>query len=435
MRALLKIGLAVAAVALTAAVVARVSAQAPPEAEKRDEKKFEVRITDEMIRHSRIRDTLYFVGVAWTFATLGIVLLTGLSRRMRDLAAKKVKKPWVVAAIYIILFTLVTALLDFPLTYYSGFVVPHQFDLTDQSFGAWMGEQLKGLGIGLVMSALLGATALLGIRKVKNWWFAIWLVSIPIIILFGVVQPIVLDPIFNKFEPLKDEVLRQKLLDLASKAGIEGSRVYQADASKQTKTMNAYVNGIGPTNRIVMWDTLLAKMNHDEVLVVMGHEMGHYVMKHVWKTMAFLLTLTFFILYLVQKIHDRTLPKWGPRWGFTERGDPASVPWLLILFSALNFLVTPVIAAYSRSNEHRSDKFALELTRLNEPMATAFVKLAEDSKRDPSPHPLIKYWRYTHPPIAERIPFALSYKPWEEGKPNEVWKGEGGEENEKLKIE
>jgi Zn-dependent protease with chaperone function len=123
----------------------------------------------------------------------------------------------------------------------------------------------------------------------------------------------------------------------------------------------------------------------------------------------------------VQKVHDKTLPKYGPRWGFTERGDPASLPWLLIILSAASFLTTPIIAGYSRYNEHRADMFSLELTHHNEAMATSFVKLAEDSKRDPNPHPLIKYWRYTHPPIGERIPFALSYKPWEKGQPNQAW--------------
>lgn len=424
MRTLLKIGFAVAAVAITAAVVIKLDAQPRSETSQPADKKFEVQITDEMRRHSRIQDTLYFVGTAWSFISLGIVLVTGLSRRMRDRAAKISSKPWVLALIYIAFFTIVTALLDFPLTYYSDYVVPHQFDLSDQSFGAWMGDQLKSLAVGLVLGSLIGATALLGIRKVKNWWFAIWLVSIPFIILIVVVQPVVLDPIFNKFEPLKDQVLKQKLLHLASQAGIEGGNVYQVDKSKQTKTMNAYVNGIGPTKRIVMWDTLLAKMSHDEVLAVMGHEMGHYVLLHMWKTLAFSLSLSFFVLFFVQKLHDKSLPKVGPRWGFAERGDPASLPWLLIIASAVSFLTTPIIAGYSRHNEHQSDIFSLEMTHLNEPMAMALKKLAEDSKRDPSPHPFIKFWRYTHPPIAERIPFALSYKPWEKGQPNQVWHAE-----------
>src|SRR5690349_17629257 len=235
--------------------------------------------------------------------------------------------------------------------------------------------------------------------------------SATLVIFLAVVQPIVIDPIFNKYEPLKDEVLRQKLLTLASRAGIEGSRVYQVDMSKQTKTMNAYVNGIGPTNRIVMWDTLLAKLTHDEVLAVMGHEMGHYVMKHIWKTLALLLTLSVVAFYVVYRSYDPALRRWGSRWGAVERGDPASVPWLLLVAGTVAFFLSPVISGYSRMNEHNADVFGLELTHLNEPMATSFVMMAEDSKRVPAPHPLMWFWAYTYPPIAERIPFALHFRP------------------------
>jgi Zn-dependent protease with chaperone function len=260
--------------------------------------------------------------------------------------------------------------------------------------------------------SLLAALALLGIRKIRRWWVVLWLGSIPLILLAVLATPLIIDPLFNKFEPLRDEVLKRKLLEEASQAGIEGSRVYQVNKSKQTKTMNAYVNGIGPTNRIVMWDTLLAKMTEDEVLAIMGHEMGHYVMKHMWTGLAFDLAVSFVALFLVQRIHDRVLRR---RPDLGERGDPATVPLLLLIASVIAFLCTPIRAAYSRSIERDADKFSLELTHLNEPLASAFVKLAEDSKRDPSTSPFMEYWLYSHPPIAKRIPFALSYKPWESG--------------------
>jgi STE24 endopeptidase len=422
MRTLLKIGLAVAAVAVVAAVVIAQPAQ-PKEQERprSGDERFEVQITDEMVRHSRIRDVLYFVGIGWSIVVMVGLLASGASRKMRDVAARWAKRPFWQGAIYIVLFILATTIIDFPLSYYSGFHVPHQFELTEQSFGSWMGDQAKGLAVGLAILPLLGAWALHGIRRVKNWWIALWLVSIPIIILIVVITPVVLDPIFNKFEPLQDQVLRQKLLDLASKAGIEGGRVYQVNKSKQTKTMNAYVTGIGPTNRIVLWDTIIAKMDHDELLAVMGHEMGHYVMNHIWKGLAFSLAVSFVVFFVVQRIHDPGLRKWGPRWGFITPGDPASVPWLLLIAGVVSFFLSPVMSGYSRSMEHKSDMFSLEVTRLNEPLATAFRKMAEDSKRDPSPHPFIEFWRYSHPPIAKRIPFALSYKPWEKGEPNRMW--------------
>ena len=408
MRTLLKVALGIAVVTVAVAVVA----QTQPQREETDDR-FEVQITDEMVRHSRIRDVLYFVGNGWAAGMMLLLLLTPASRKMRDTALRITKKPFLVAVITIALFVCALAVLDFPLAYYSGFHVPHQFDLTDRTFGSWMGDMLKGLAVNLAILPIVGALALLAMRRVKRWWLALWLGSIPLILTVVVVQPIVLDPIFNKFEPLRDEVLRQKLLDLASRAGIEGGRVYEVDKSKQTKTMNAYVTGIGPTARIVMWDTLLAKMSHDEVLAVMGHEMGHYVLRHIWKGLAFSLAISLFVFFAGQKIIERGLP----RFGFESAGDPAALPWVLLVFGAIGFLLTPVGAAYSRYGEHQADRFSLELTHLNAPMATAFRKMAEDSKRDPSPHPFIKYWRYSHPPIAERIPFALSYRPWETASP------------------
>jgi Zn-dependent protease with chaperone function len=171
-----------------------------------------------------------------------------------------------------------------------------------------------------------------------------------------------------------------------------------------------------------MWDTLLAKMTEEEVLAVMGHEMGHYVMLHMWKGLAFFLMLAFVVYYYGQGIHDRGIARWGQKWGITGPGDPASVPWLLLIVSVIGFLLSPVVAGFSRHLEHNADIFSLEMTHLNEPMARAFVKLAEDSKRDPNPHPFIEFWRYSHPAIAKRIEFSLSYKPWEKGEPNKLWK-------------
>ena len=405
----MKVALAAVAVA---AVVSLLQAQPsrPASSEEAPDRRFEVKITDEMIRHSRILDTLYFVGTAWTFGAVALLLVSGAGRKMREVAARITQQPLVLAAITVLLFILAMTLLELPLTIYADFVVPHQFDLSDQSFGSWLVDGLKGLGLALALGVPVGAGALMIIRKVRRWWLVLWAASIPLIVAMIAVQPVILDPLFNDFVPLQNVQLRQKLLDLAARAGIEGSRVYEVDKSKQTKTMNAYVNGIGPTNRIVMWDTLLAKLTQDEVLAVMGHEMGHYVLKHMWKGLGFEVAISFVALFLIQRIHDRALAR-RPELG--ERGDPATLPLLVLIASVIGFLSTPILAAYSRSIEHDADKFSLELTHLNEPMAMAFVKFAEDSKVDPSPSPLMEYWLYSHPPIAERIPFALSYKPWE----------------------
>ena len=377
------------------------------------QRRFVVHVTPEMIRHSRLQNVLYFVGFVYAVAALYLVLQTGTSARLRDIAVRAVKRRFVVAMLYCVLASLVLTAIEFPLFFYQGFVVPHQFDLTDQSFASWFGDFAKGLGVSMLIVSPLAAFALVGIRRVRRWWIALWLVSIPLTILGAVITPLIIDPVFNKFEPLRDEVLRRDLLGEASRAGIEGGRVYQVNKSKQTKTMNAYVTGLGPSKRIVLWDTLLAKMDHDEVLAVMGHEMGHYVLHHVWKSIAFSVAISFFSFWLAQKVYERGLPGWG----FDDRADPAALPWLLLIATVFEFALSPVTNGFSRYIEHEADRFGLELTHLNEATASAFVKFAEDSKADPNPPRFIEWWRYSHPAAQRRIDFALTYKPWERGHP------------------
>jgi Zn-dependent protease with chaperone function len=364
-----------------------------------------------MIRHSRILDAIYFGGFFYSCAVLIIILKSGISVKLRDIAAR-VKWPFIVAMVYFALLSVVTTVFEFPLSFYAGFIVPHEFNLTHQTFAAWLGDLAKGFGVDVIIGSFLAALALLAIRRVRNWWLPMWLGSIPLIILGVVITPLVIDPLFNKFEPLKDQRLRHDLLAEASRAGIQGSRVYQVDKSKQTTTMNAYVTGLGPSKRIVLWDTLLQKLNHDEILAVMGHEMGHYVLHHIWKGVAFGVAVSFFGFFIAQKIYDRGL-RW---WGFTDRADPAALPWLLLIAAVITFLLSPVSNGFSRYVEHQADKFGLDLTHLNDAAATSEVKFAEDSKQDPNPPAFIEWWRYTHPSAQKRIDFALSYHPWEKKK-------------------
>jgi len=376
-------------------------------------RRFTVHVTPEMIRHSRLLDVLYFVDFLYVVGILILVLQTGISARIRDVAARAVQWRFVVALLYCVLMGLIITAFEFPLSFYQGFVVPHQFDLTNQSVASWLADFGKGVAVDLMIVSFLAAFALVGIRRVRRWWIALWLVSIPLTILGVVVTPLIIDPLFNKFEPLQDQVLRRDLLSEASRAGIEGSRVYQVNKSKQTKTMNAYVTGIGPSKRIVMWDTLLAKMDHDEILAVMGHEMGHYVLHHVWKAVGFGIAVSMITFFFGQKICERGVARWGARWGANDCADPAALPWLLLVASLIMFAGSPVTSGFSRQIEHQADKFGLELTHLNEATASAFVKFAEDSKQDPNPPRLIEWWRYSHPAAQRRIDFALSYRPWE----------------------
>jgi STE24 endopeptidase len=376
--------------------------------------RFIIKVTPEMRRHTNILYALYFIGTAYSLGVLYLILRTRISHRLRDLARGNVFLTFGLLSIAIAVF-------EFPLTLYASYIVPHQFDLSDQSFGSWTLDELKALGLNIVVSGIVVAGAFWIIRRVRRWWFALWLASIPLMLFFVVIAPVVFDPVFNKFEPLKDPVLRKELLDEAARAGIEGSRVYQVDKSKQTKTMNAYVTGIGPTTRIVIWDTLLAKMNRQEILAVMGHEMGHYVLGHIWWGLLDGIIISLIVCFAGQWVYERGLA----RWGMEGKADPAAIAWILMIATIFGFILSPVINGLSRRVEHEADVFGLELTHLSEPSALAEVKLSEDSKFAPNPPRFIEFWLYSHPPAEDRIDFALRYKPWEQGQPNRYWKPKG----------
>ena len=399
--------------ALVLFVVAAFAMSAHADAPKRpspSDRRFDVRVTDEMRRHSRIGDTLYSVSTIVEVAALALVLATGLSARLRNAASRLVPWRYVRVAIYFVLLSIVTTLLNFPLWFYGGYVVPHEFNLTHQTFGGWLGDVGKAVAVDLVIGAFLAMLVVLAMRMFRRWWLAVWLGSIPLMIIGTVIWPLVIDPLFNDFVPLKDVHLRQMLLDEAARAGIEGGRVYEVDKSKQTTEMNAYVTGIGPSKRIVLWDTTLAKMDDGEILAVMGHEMGHYVLHHLWKGLAFAIVIALITSWLAQFFFERGLVLWGARWGIEERGDAAALPWLLVVVTALTFLLSPAINGFSRHVEHQADVFGLELTNDGPAMAASFVQFAEDSKVNPYPTKVMEVWRYSHPPLGDRVQFALDYK-------------------------
>ena len=392
-------------------MLAAVSASAAPL-----DPRFVVHVTPEMLRHQHILDTMYFAGFAYEVLVLAAILASGLAARLRDGAQRLVKWRFAQSMLFFVLLSLVTTVAEFPLDYYRGFIVPHEFALTHQTFAAWMSDLAKGLGVDVLIGCVLAALVLLAMRRVRRWWVVVWACSLPLVVAGVVATPLIIDPLFNDFRPLRDPVLKRDLLAEASRAGIDGARVYEVDKSKQTTTMNAYVTGLGPTKRIVLWDTLLAKLNHDEILAVMGHEMGHYVLDHIWKGIAFEAAVTFLGFALAQWLFERGLARWGEPVGdagsrrpclaamAAPAGERAGVPLLAGLLVVLEHI------------EHQADQFALELTHLNEAAATSEVKFAEDSKVDPSPNRFIEFWRYSHPAAQRRIEFALSYRPWEHGK-------------------
>jgi Zn-dependent protease with chaperone function len=359
---------------------------------------------------------LWVVNVLWGLLIPALFLFTGFSARIRDWA-KRVGRWWfLIIGVYFAIFMIINFAIDLPLSYYQGYARQHAYGLSNQTPGKWFGDEIKGLLIGIVAGFLfLWIPYLLLKKSPRRWWLYTGLLAIPFLILVILVQPVWIDPIFNKFGPMKNKELETKILQLAERAGIEGGRVYEVDKSQDTKTLNAYVTGFGATKRIVLWDTIIAKLDEDELLFVMGHEMGHYVLGHVWKSILFFSLLIIAALYAIHRTAGWLIDKFHERFGFTELSDVASLPLIILLFSAYFLIIAPAALAFSRHNEHEADRFGLEITRNNRAAATAFVKLQQENLGVPRPHIIVKLWRASHPTLGERIDFSNEYRPWQRG--------------------
>ena len=374
--------------------------------------------SDKAMSYYRSGNLLWFVSTLWGIAVPALLLFTGFSARLRDGARKIGRNRFFTIAVYGVLFTLVTFILDLPLAWYEGFVREHSYGLSSQSAGKWWSDQLISLVIGCLFLALTLWLPYLLLRKSpRRWWLYTGLASIPLLAVLLFITPIWIEPLFNEFGPMKDKALEARILTLADRAGIEGSRVYEVDKSVDTKTVNAYVTGFLNTKRIVLWNTILKKMDSREVLLVMGHEMGHYVLGHTPQLIALGSAVILLCLWVVHHTSGGLIARYRDRFGFSELSDIASLPLIALLFSLVSLVVTPAIFAVSRHDEHEADRFGLEITHDNHACATAFVKMQAENLSNPRPGLLYKLWRSSHPPLGERIDFCNQYRPWETGEP------------------
>jgi len=361
---------------------------------------------------------LWLFDTAWGFVVPAVVLLTGFSARMRNWAMRVSRKRVLTIAIYFAIFSIVMFVIDLPRAYYEEFVREHAYGLSNQTFSKWFGDSLKGLAVGTLMGALFLWVPYLLLRKSpRRWWLYTAMAAVPFLVFTLLIAPIWIDPLFNTFGPMKNKALETKILQLADRAGIEGGRVYEVDKSVDTKALNAYVAGVGGTKRIVLWDTIIARLDEPQLLFVMGHEMGHYVLNHIWKQLAIFSVLIALMLYAVHRTAGAVIVREHGRFGFTELSDVASLPLIMLLFSLAFFIASPLALGITRHFEHEADRFGLEITRTNRAAALAFVRLQQDNLANPRPHWLVRLFRASHPTVAERIEFANSYRPWQTGQP------------------
>jgi STE24 endopeptidase len=374
--------------------------------------------TEKAMEYYRSGNVLWVFDLVWSMGILVVILATGFSARLRDWSQRIGRRWFFTLVVYYVLFTLITTAIDLPRAYYEEFVRQHAYGLSNQTLAKYWADSLKSLAVGVIVGALvLWIPYLLLRRSPRRWWLYTGLAVIPFIVVTILVEPIWIAPLFNRFEPMRDKALEARILSMADRAGIEGSRVFEVNKSVDTNTLNAYVTGVFHTKRIVLWDTIIRRMTPSELMFVMGHEMGHYVLWHTWYLIAFSSLLMLASLYAAYRTAGFILDRWGVRFGFTTLADIASLPLLLLLVSAFSLIATPLSLAFSRHIEHEADRFGLEITQASHSAGTAFVKLQEDALGNPRPGLLYKLWREGHPPLGERIDFVNEYHPWRDGTP------------------
>jgi Zn-dependent protease with chaperone function len=366
---------------------------------------------------------LWVVQLIWSLAVPALIVFTKFGARLRAFC-NRITGIWLwQTALYAFFFLLIVAILSLPLDFYGGYVRPHAYGLSNQTIARWLNHYLTGTAISTLMGIVLVWIVYGIIRKSpRRWWLYFGLLNFPLAIVLVFVQPTWIAPLFNTFGPMKDKQLEQKILQLAERAGIQGGRVYEVNMSADTKQVNAYVTGIGSSKRIVIWDTAIKELTTDELLFVMGHEMGHYVLHHMWWGIFAYTLITIVGLFLVHLTAGFFLRKCPKQMGFSEIKDIASLPLILFLYSFYSFLLTPAANFFSRSIEHNADTFGLELTHFNEAAGTGFVKLTSTNLANPWPGPLYIVFRASHPSIGARITYFNEYKPWCHDEPLEYSK-------------
>jgi STE24 endopeptidase len=353
-------------------------------------------------QYSRIKRRLWLVDTTFSAIYALAWLFFGWSISLRETLSLITDNWQLITALYIIIFGGIYAILNLPLGYYSGFILPHRFGQSNQNFKDWVIDQIKGLAIGAPLGLILLELLYLALRLTGNFW---WLWAAGGLLLFNVIlsnlAPILIMPLFNKYVPLGDEhkELEQRLLTLAKNANTKVKGVFKFDMSKRTKAANAALTGIGNTRRIILGDTLINEFTLDEVETVLAHELGH----HVNKDIPFLITSATLLTTLGLFIASLALNSAVTFFSFSSSADIAAFPALMLILSAYGLLTSPLENALSRWRENMADDYALTSTKKGEAFASAFTRLANQNLGEIDPEKWVVFMFYSHPPLGERI--------------------------------
>lgn len=359
--------------------------------------------------YSKIRHIIFFLLTPFEWLLLFTILGVGLSARFRNWSQAVSKSSFIQKAIYVFWLSFVSFVIMFPIDYIT-YQLSKSYGITTSTFSIWLKDQFIDFWLNYLFLILLAVVVYALIQKFeKRWWLYAWIISIPFTIFLMFVQPIIIDPLYNDFYPLQDKQLEAKILNLASKANIPAEHVYEVNMSEKTNALNAYVTGIGANSRIVLWDTTLNKLTDKEVLFVMAHEMAHYVKKHIYIGMTIYLLMSFVGLFIASKSLKGFVHKFGQSFRLDGIHDIASLPLLLLIISMLTFASSPISNAFSRYLEHSADVYAIEMTQDKEAAISGFQKLTISGLSEVNPPAIVKWLRYGHPTMLERLNYLEHY--------------------------
>lgn len=360
--------------------------------------------------YSKIRNLLFFISSPLEWLIYLFILIAGLSGAFKKWAGQATRYKIVQIAIYLFWLNVFAFVATFPLSYLSH-SLSKMYNISTQTFPSWMKDELIDFWINLGVMIIIVPVLYWLINKSKQrWWLYAWLLSIPFTLFVMFLQPVIIDPLYNDFYPLKDKQLEAKILKLASEANIPADHVFEVNMAEKTNALNAYVTGIGSNSRIVLWDTTLNRLNDDQILFIMAHEMAHYVEKHIYIGIAGYLLLSLVGLYLTARIINYVVSRWGNALKVTSINDIRSLPLFLLVISMLLFAADPVTNLVSRYQEARADQYAIEMTDNSEAAIKTFQELTRAGLSQVNPPLLVKIFRYGHPTMLERISMLEEYE-------------------------
>jgi STE24 endopeptidase len=366
---------------------------------------------------AKARSDAYFEGgywlILWDFlvgAVISLLLLNmGWSAWMRNLAERITRWKWLQTFLYWVQYLVLTSVLGFPMAVYEGYFREWKYGLATQTFGPWLWDQVKGLGLGILLGGILVVALFAVVRRLpRTWWIWGAIVSVIFMAFAIMIVPVFIVPTFNKVTRLDDPKVTTPILAMARANGIPARDVWTMDASKQTTRMSANVSGFGRTMRITLNDNLLRRGSLEEIESVMGHEMGHYVLNHIPKDITFFLVVIVVGFAFLRWSLDWSLQRWGAKWQIRSISDPAVLPLVVLLISIFFFVLTPFINTHIRTSEAEADIFGVNASRQPDGFAQAAIHLGEYRKMKPGP---IEEWIFfDHPSGYNRIHMAMQWK-------------------------